>query len=772
VLAVAPGRWLADPETLRRLGIDKGVVVDGRDLAALMEGRRPGTGEWVRRGGVGGRGGGIELTFSAPTSVSVVWALVDPWQGEAVELAHARAVERAAGYLREHVPVVRRRYGGPAVEERARDLIAVEYRYTTVRGVSAGQTPDPQLHSRVVVTGAVREDDRIVAVASRPVFRAARELGAFYRSALAEELAGEGYEIEQGAGKDGRSFEIAGVPGDLCDALSGRSREVVRAAERFRARHGRAPVRAELRNPSRLDDKLATVPRTGADLKRVASAFPDTARAALPGPAGFVFAAGVLLAMPLLVGWLCWRRLRRLSTGSPLALEQLGLRRWLRDSGWIRQRTWASAGDLRRLWIEGPTAGRPYLGWIGRLPRRMLAAEREVQTLLVAPPRSGKSSGYIIPWLLDHRGPAVVTSTKRDVYEATVAYRRSIGRVWVYDPFGPETCAFSPLANSATWEGALRTAGALASAAHSENTSAAAEFWDREASLLLAPLLHAATLTRQGMDRVLHWLDTRDFAAPEQHLERAGVHAAAAQLRSVLMRDPRNRETTVMSAANLLRAYRYPSVAEAAANDLTPSAFLAGQANTIYIVAAAHHQQDLQPVILALVSSIYEAAIELSRTRGPFDPALYFLLDEAGNIAPVQALAPWLSQCGDHGITIATSWQSVAQIDHRYGKPERDAILAASTAQLFLPPLSDPTTTGYITSLLGEESITQTSHSRGSRSPDTLSVTDQSVATAPWLRQIQRGHALLIYRDLPPAVTRAPGWYEDPRFSRVRPISP
>ena len=188
------------------------------------------------------------MTFSAPKSVSTVWALGDPWQREQIEQAHARAVEQTIHHLREQVPVVRRRYSGQVVEEHAKDVIATEYRHTTARGVSGAQAPDPQLHSHVVITGAVREDDRIVAVASRPIFRCARELGAFYRSALAEELVREGYAIEQGTGKDGRYFEIAGVPRELCEAFSGRSREVARAAERFRARYGRAPERGELRN--------------------------------------------------------------------------------------------------------------------------------------------------------------------------------------------------------------------------------------------------------------------------------------------------------------------------------------------------------------------------------------------------------------------------------------------------------------------------------------------------------------------------------------------
>jgi type IV secretory pathway TraG/TraD family ATPase VirD4 len=136
-------------------------------------------------------------------------------------------------------------------------------------------------------------------------------------------------------------------------------------------------------------------------------------------------------------------------------------------------------------------------------------------------------------------------------------------------------------------------------------------------------------------------------------------------------------------------------------------------------------------------------------------------MDEAANIAPVRNLAPWLSQCGDHGIVIATIWQSIAQIDQRYGRAARDAICAASTAQLFIPPLAEPTSAGYLSELLGEEAV-------ANASGNTLAVAHRKAGPPPWLRQVARGRAILIYRDLPPAVVRAPGWFEDPRFARYR----
>jgi conjugative relaxase-like TrwC/TraI family protein len=269
----APGRWLASPSTLARLGID-GDTVDGPDFIALMEGRHPRTEQWLRAAGAdGNRGGGIDLTFSAPKSVSTVWALGSESQRKDIEAAHATAVSAAMSYLSDTIPTVRRRYGGDVVEELGSGLVAAEYRHVTARGVLQGDAPDPQLHSHVVVTSAIRSDGRIVAVASRPLFRAAREIGACYRSALAHELSLRGFAIEAGTGRHGRYFEIAGVPPGLSRAFSARTREVARAAERFRAKWGREPARGELRR-LKLENRKAKLLATRGDLQ---SAWNETA---------------------------------------------------------------------------------------------------------------------------------------------------------------------------------------------------------------------------------------------------------------------------------------------------------------------------------------------------------------------------------------------------------------------------------------------------------------------------------------------------------------
>ena len=82
----------------------------------------------------------------------------------------------------------------------------------------------------------------------------------------AEELQSQGYEVVAGTGRDGRYFEVAGISESVREALSGRRREVWLAAERFRARYGRAPERDELRNV-KLENRQAKTPQNRPELQ-------------------------------------------------------------------------------------------------------------------------------------------------------------------------------------------------------------------------------------------------------------------------------------------------------------------------------------------------------------------------------------------------------------------------------------------------------------------------------------------------------------------------
>jgi conjugative relaxase-like TrwC/TraI family protein len=247
---VPQSRWHGSPAMLAALALSPERPVGRDDLTALMRGVSPATGEELRpAGGNGTRVAGIDMTFSAPKSVSALWAVGSPYERARIEAAHVAAVASALGRTERDVELVRTRTGGELRWQRAQRLVAAEFVHTSsrlTREQETGGVPDPQLHSHVVVLGAERTDGRFAAVDSRELFRAARAGGAWYRAELACNLERLGLEIEGGTGRDGRYFEVKGVPGALSERWSARSQDIDRAAREFRTRYGRDPRAGEL----------------------------------------------------------------------------------------------------------------------------------------------------------------------------------------------------------------------------------------------------------------------------------------------------------------------------------------------------------------------------------------------------------------------------------------------------------------------------------------------------------------------------------------------
>jgi conjugative relaxase-like TrwC/TraI family protein len=228
----APGRWVLGPGGAAALGVDPSAPVEGDAFRAVMAVRHPVTGEQLRRVGANGEAVvAIDATFSAPKSVSAVWALGSPEVRSALEAAQERAVHRALAHALEFVPMVRRRVDqDTVVRENALEVLASSWQHTTARAV-AGRAPDPQLHSHVLIHGALRSDGKVVAVESRAWLVHQREIGATYRSELARELRDLGFEVVHGTGRGSRYFELVGVPDGLRERWSSRHHQVAGAIE-------------------------------------------------------------------------------------------------------------------------------------------------------------------------------------------------------------------------------------------------------------------------------------------------------------------------------------------------------------------------------------------------------------------------------------------------------------------------------------------------------------------------------------------------------------
>ncbi len=501
--------------------------------------------------------------------------------------------------------------------------------------------------------------------------------------------------------------------------------------------------------------EIATGPHWGSP----AEAYPPTARRHMPAGTAWWIAAGWCLTTSVLLAAGVW-----CTIDPALARTRLGRREY--DPRGARPRPWAVPRDLPNLIVAGRTPDR---FTVGRLDGRLLAADTEAHVAVVAPTRSGKTTRCVVPWLLEHDGPAIVTSTKNDIFSTTRAWREQLGRVQVWDPFGHASADWTPTERCDDWRIALHRAQWLADAV-GERESEIAAYWRGEAAKLLAPLLHAAALDDRPVAEVLAWVDAQDAKQPGAILAAAEAGPAKRQLDAVVNLDPRNRGTTYMSAGSLLAAYRFPSRAAGDGGRITVDAFLDGGANTIYVVAAERQQRLLAPLVVAMIASILDTIAERANRGSTMQPTLRVLLDEAANIAPLQALPSYLSQTASQGVRFATIWQSVAQIRSRY-RDGADSILANSTTKLFMGPVGDEVTLAYLARLLGEErvEVRSTSVDDGRRRA-TATQAFRPKAPAHALQQLGADRALLIEGRMPPTVVRLTPWWDD-RCLRERAVA-
>jgi conjugative relaxase-like TrwC/TraI family protein len=170
----SPGRWSGAAAGTLELG----GRVDDDGFMALMEGRNPRTGEQLRR--VGGRSkvAAFDLTFSAPKSVSVLFAIGEPALAGALVEAHENAVDAALGYIEREACRVRRGRGGVR-REVGEGFVAAAYRHRMSRA------EDPQLHTHVVAANMARgPDGRWTALDATPIYQHAKAAGFLYQAHL------------------------------------------------------------------------------------------------------------------------------------------------------------------------------------------------------------------------------------------------------------------------------------------------------------------------------------------------------------------------------------------------------------------------------------------------------------------------------------------------------------------------------------------------------------------------------------------------------------
>ncbi|MEX5711705.1 type IV secretory system conjugative DNA transfer family protein [Parafrankia sp. FMc6] len=548
-------------------------------------------------------------------------------------------------------------------------------------------------------------------------------------------------------------------------------------------------------------DGVAALPLLAADPARPAHAWPPHAAGGLPGPAAYWAATAVpLVAATVLCGVVAW-----LVVGDGVGVARR------RRLGIDPEARLARPADLAPLWVGAARRGRMILGRVGGPRGRLIATEDSHSPLdptvprwrakraahrrgprgsviVLGPSQCGKTAALAIPAILEWDGPLIALSVKNDLLGATIARRRQVGDVAVFDPAGATGeigASWSPLGAARTLAGARRAARSIANATSwTSESSGDMSFWTAAAEDLLGQLFWTAAAVDLGMDTVVGWVVSMDRNTVSSLLTPLASHrnqtlaADGAQVLAgfdgIWANDRRQISSTYLVARQMIQPWQEPQIAASAMPSHLDLDWLLdtgpdGQtANTLYLSADLDDAERLAPVLGGLLDDLMrQAYTRVGHTGAPLDPPLLVVVDEAGNW-PLRNLPGRISTCAGIGIQLMLIYQSKAQIDAAYG-PKADVVISNAVTKVFFAGLSDRSTLEYAAGLLGQEHIVQTSTSAdntglidpGGRRGVSRSPTRVELLPSALLRQVAPGQALLIHNTLPPAHLFGRYWYLD-----------
>ncbi|MGZ0075206.1 type IV secretory system conjugative DNA transfer family protein (plasmid) [Sphingobium limneticum] len=447
-----------------------------------------------------------------------------------------------------------------------------------------------------------------------------------------------------------------------------------------------------------------------------------------------------------------------LAYGGPAADDTHGSARFATDA-----ENRAYAGDSGLLIGRDRKTGRP-LRYAG--PAHLLT---------IAPTRTGKGVGTIIPNLLDYAGPVVCIDPKGENARITARHRGNFGPVHVLDPFGVTgiaSAAFNPLdridPNSLDLaDEAMTLADALVYDAPGEAGEA---HWNEEAKALIAGIILSIVTSEPPATRTLATLRDRltlaprAFAATLESMQAQGGLAARAANRHLGKSDREG--AGVLSAAqrhtHFLDSPRMSAVL--GRSDFT-FADVKAQATTVYLV--------LPPDRLATYARWLRLMLAQGLTdlaRAPASPArpVLFLLDEFAALGRLEPVERAMGLMAGYGIQLWPILQDVHQLRALYERRAGTFLSNAGVLQIF--GVNDHDSAKLVSDLLGQETVVFETMSRAIDSDETgISFGSQHVArpllTPDEVRTLRDDLQLLFLAGQRPIVAAKLKYYADREFA-------
>ncbi|MGW8989035.1 type IV secretory system conjugative DNA transfer family protein [Streptomyces zhihengii] len=403
----------------------------------------------------------------------------------------------------------------------------------------------------------------------------------------------------------------------------------------------------------------------------------------------------------------------------------------------------------------------------------------EETVLIVAPPREGKTSQLIMPWILDFPGSVLATSSKTDVLYATAKSREKHGPVMVLDPTSlsnwPLQLQWSLVDGCEDFTVARRRAETLTGTAKSDEGTKNGGYFVMNAQMLMTCWLHAAAIDGLSAMDILRWATAPTERQPvdilashgQENLARAlaAQHAAAPEERSASWRTA---EQSILALYDTKVAAIFGKSARDEKNFSIATWLTEG--GTVFLIGEEDEGSSLAPILAAFSRAILDTAkvIAARMPNGRLDPPLGVLGDELANVAPLPQIPSLMSVSGSQNIFMVAVLQNLAQAHERWGDLGVRKMFAAATIKVILGGVSDEQELKTYSALAGEfEEDTESVSDSGDSTSVSISTRRRAVLEPGDIRQIKEREGLVVHRRTPVTRVRFERIHEGPRAKEI-----
>jgi len=323
--------------------------------------------------------------------------------------------------------------------------------------------------------------------------------------------------------------------------------------------------------------------------------------------------------------------------------------------------------------------------YLGSFKGRFLASRGSESTLIVAPTRSGKGVGVVIPTLLSFKGGVFVYDIKGENYKLSSGFREKElkQKVFLFSPTESGSAKFNPLSAVPLWPRDVQAAEAVAQVLVDPEGKGELDHWDLTAKeLLTAAVLHVVYAEKEkSLGRVVQILSTLEERIDEivstEHGREKGinfrgegrVHPVVKEvLQSLKEKSENERSSVVSTALRCLSLYRDPVVREnTSGNDFTLTEII--EAGSLYFSVPPGELLRVRPLARLLITLLLSEVTRELPAQGEKKQFL-LMLDEFPTLGRLKLLESSLSYLAGYGAKAVLVAQDLTQIEAAYGREE------------------------------------------------------------------------------------------------------